>query len=165
MKYTGIDEHAVNTACFFAFKLTSGIWFKSYEKEDIEQELIIEYLIKIKDFNPTRGAANTFINAIMVNKARDMLRKRKVQKRGRNCEVAIEWETDYWDDSDCTEQKIRDFENQYDLNKIMGFLGEDEKALCLCIMQGLSINETIKKLGIGKSKFYKTMEGIRRKIK
>lgn len=164
MRYKGIDEHAVKTACFFAFKLTSWIWFKSYEKEDIEQELIIEYLIKKKEFDSSRGSKNTYINAVMLNKARDMLRKRRAEKRGRNCEVPLEWETDYWDDSDCTEQKIRDFENQYDLNKIMGFLDEYEKALCLCLMQGLSINETIKKLGIGKSTFYKTMERIRRKI-
>lgn len=164
MRYKGIDEHAVKTACFFAFKLTRGIWFKSYEKEDIEQELIIEYLIKKKEFDSSRGSKNTYINAVMLNKARDMLRKRRAEKRGINCEVLLEWDSDYYDWSEKFDDPVAIFENRFDIDKIMGFLDEYEKALCLCLIQGLSINETIKKLGIGKSKFYRIMEKIRRKL-
>lgn len=100
----------------------------------------------------------------MLNKSRDMLRKRRAQKRGKNCEVAIEWDSDYYDWSEKFDDPVATFENRFDIDKIMGFLDEHEKALCLCLIQGLSINETIKKLGIGKSKFYRIMEGIRRKI-
>ena len=73
MKYTGIYQHAIETACFLSFKMTRSKWFNDYEREDIEQELILEYLIKISKYDDDRGSPNTFINAVMVNKARNML--------------------------------------------------------------------------------------------
>ncbi|MFV0626623.1 MAG: RNA polymerase sigma factor [Alphaproteobacteria bacterium] len=160
MNYEGIEAHAVNTACVLAYKMCYSSWFNNYEREDIKQELIIEYLIKIKGYDETKGERKTYINAIMVNKARDMLRSRKAKKRGQNCEVLMEFESDFYDEKNLVEA----FENKYDVAKIMGFLNVDEKALCLCLMQDMSINETIKKCNIGKSKFYRILKRIREKL-
>lgn len=60
-----------------------GLWRLSDEdREDIEQELILQVLQKLSRFDSNRGATKTFINCILDNRIRQILDKRKSLKSG-----------------------------------------------------------------------------------
>ncbi|MFI3241734.1 MAG: sigma-70 family RNA polymerase sigma factor [Alphaproteobacteria bacterium] len=158
MNYKGINSDAVSTASFFAYKLTLTNKFQYHEREDIKQELILDYLIKCQKYNPSKGEMKTFVNAIMVNKAKDLLRER----RHKIIEVILDS-----DDKICENSIMQDnnaiitVENNCDVKKIMSFLSAKEKALCLSIIEGLSISQAIKKCGVGKSTYYAMLNKIK----
>ncbi len=52
------------------------------DEEDIQQELMLHVLRALRSFDPIRGSLNTFIDRVVNNAARMILRRERRQKRG-----------------------------------------------------------------------------------
>ena len=79
-QYTGINPIIVNIARKNAIELIRKGYFVTSDLEDLEQELIIDVLSKIKAHNPTYLPA--FAKSTVENKAKDLIRINYAKKRG-----------------------------------------------------------------------------------
>lgn len=79
-RYTGIDPYAIKCIRYNALKLARGRYFFPDELEDIEQELMIDLLLKLPSYNPTKSSKHTFINTVVKNYAVDLIRNITLQK-------------------------------------------------------------------------------------
>lgn len=59
-----------------ARELKRNAVFKGYEREDIEQDLVLDLLERARRYTPSLGDKTMFVRALLRNKAADMVRKR-----------------------------------------------------------------------------------------
>ena len=60
-RYDGIDEHAVRLICKKAAALVGVAGFQTYDYQDIQQELAIHWVEKLKQYDPERVLFVTFM--------------------------------------------------------------------------------------------------------
>lgn len=80
-KYSGVDSYA---AFFIAYKVRKLIqlpMFTSDDYEDLEQELMLAYLLAMPKFNPEKGNRKAFIKAAVNNKVAVIIRDAEACKR------------------------------------------------------------------------------------
>ena len=51
------------------------------DREDLEQEMTLDLLLRLEKYNPTKGKLSTFINLIVNRRAATILRSRSQMKR------------------------------------------------------------------------------------
>ncbi len=76
-KFTGfedIDEHSRWLVRHKAEQLVGHYGFTESDVEDIEQELIIHLLLRLRSYDPSRGARTTFVESVVKNKLRNIIK-------------------------------------------------------------------------------------------
>lgn len=80
-RYRGVDFYAASFVSFKAKVLIRTPHYTHDDLEDIEQELMLAYLLAWPSFNPDKGNPKSFIKAVINNRAAEMLREAEAQKR------------------------------------------------------------------------------------
>ena len=100
-RYGGVDSYAVKHVSFKARVLLRTPHFNKDDLEDLEQELMLAYLLAWPSFDPDKGNPKSFIKAVVNNRAAEILREAEAQKRwtGRK---TLSLSTPLADDTDAT---------------------------------------------------------------
>ncbi len=79
--YHEIDEYAVQIIKHKARRLVRGAGFTKSDREDLEQEMVLDLLSRLAKFNPERTQRNTFIACVVEHKVATIIEARKAGKR------------------------------------------------------------------------------------
>lgn len=80
-RYAGIDSYALSFIRKQTQKLIGHPYFTRDDFEDIEQELVLDYIIRWKDFDPSKGHYISFIHMVVKRKAYNILQEIEAMKR------------------------------------------------------------------------------------
>jgi len=64
-RYQGIDDYAVQLIKYKARQLVGRVGFTESDREDLEQEMVLDLLRRLPKFDPKRAGRNTFIARIV----------------------------------------------------------------------------------------------------
>ena len=81
-KYQGIDPYVVNQVRYHAYSLMRHPAIHGVEVEDLEQEMMLDYLSRSQAFDPDKAKWSTFIDRILNHKCASIIEAAKAQKRG-----------------------------------------------------------------------------------
>lgn len=86
----GIDPYAENLARLKAWQLIRRPEFTRSDREDIEQEILLDVLERLPDYDPKRASRRTFISRIIDHKVASLLEFRSAARRDpRRVECAL----------------------------------------------------------------------------
>jgi len=80
-RYEGIDEYAVRIIKHKARQLVGRAGFTESDREDLEQEMMLDLLRRLPKYNPDRAQRNTFIARIVEHKVATIIEARKAGMR------------------------------------------------------------------------------------
>ncbi len=80
--FEGIDDYAVRLIRHKAGQLARRSDFSGSDRQDIEQELVLDLLRRLPDYRPDRAQRSTFIARVIEHKVATLLEARGREKRG-----------------------------------------------------------------------------------
>lgn len=80
-KCKGIDAYAVQIITFKARQLVGRAGFTESDREDIEQELLLDLLQRLPRYDPERAQRSTFIARVVDNRIATIIEARKAGRR------------------------------------------------------------------------------------
>ena len=80
-RYHGIDAYTVRLITFKAKQLTAQPGFSATDREDIEQELLLDLLRRQPKYDPDRAQNNTFVARVVEHRAATLIEERKAGLR------------------------------------------------------------------------------------
>lgn len=146
-KTTAPDEYAATLIRVKARQLVGRYGFARSDREDIEQDLILHLLQKLRHFDPKRGSENTFVSRITNRKIASIIRQRTAAKRDFRRLTLIEdaTERDRDDAWSVGPESTQDLE--IDMTDAIRRLDSDSRRLCGLLRTG-SITEAARRMGI-----------------
>ncbi len=86
----GIDPYAARLIRFKARQLVGKAGFTASDREDIEQELILDLLRRLPKYNPKRAQLNTFIARVVEHRLASLIEEQKAGIRDyRRCRCSL----------------------------------------------------------------------------
>ena len=79
--YEGIDEYAVQLIKYKARQLVGRVGFTESDRNDLEQELMLDLLRRLPKYNPDRAQRNTFIARVVEHKIATIIESQKASMR------------------------------------------------------------------------------------
>lgn len=80
-RYHGIDEYTVRLITFKARQLTAHPGFSDADREDLEQELLLDLLRRQPKYDPKRAQNSTFLARVVEHRAATLIEERKAGLR------------------------------------------------------------------------------------
>ena len=80
-RYQGIDDYAVQLIKYKARQLVGRVGFTESEREDLQQEMVLDLLRRLPKFDPKRAGRNTFIARIVEHKVATIIEAQKAGMR------------------------------------------------------------------------------------
>lgn len=175
-RYSGVDSYAAFFVSYKAKVLIRTPHYTHDDLEDIEQELMLAYLLAWPSFDPDKGNPKSFIKAVVNNRAAEMLREAEAQKRWTGLKT-LSLSTPVTDDTDSTigdqitsdeslwgdvfsAQSQSAAEQSMDTQKLLAQLPDDLRQTYRLLME-YSVTEAAELLGIPRT----TMSSRLKKLK
>jgi RNA polymerase sigma-70 factor (ECF subfamily) len=175
----GLDKFAAGFIRQMARKLVGKFGFTESDRDDLEQELVAELVARFPKFNPSRGKRTTFTSSVLKNKVANLLRDRRAlcRNRGRSPE-SLNAESRLSDGRTVeTAQLIDDSARlahtgrlpqnpeelarlRFDLQQVIPHLPEKLRDLCQLLLEGLSVTEAARTLGVSRATVVKRQRQI-----
>ncbi|MDY6903826.1 MAG: sigma-70 family RNA polymerase sigma factor [Thermodesulfobacteriota bacterium] len=105
--YEGIDKYAVQLIKYKARQLVGRVGFTESDRDDLEQELMLDLLRRLPKFNPARAQRNTFIARVVEHKIATIIESKKAGMRDYRlcrCSLNEKFETGNYENSFCVER-------------------------------------------------------------
>ncbi len=80
-RYQGIDDYAVQLIKYKARQLVGRVGFTESDREDLEQEMVLDLLRRLPKFDPKRAGRNTFIARVVEHKVATIIEAQKAGMR------------------------------------------------------------------------------------
>ena len=88
--YDDIDPYAVEIIRFKARQLVGQAGFTASDRDDLEQELILDLLRRLPKYDPSRAKRNTFIARVVEHKIANLIEAQTAHKRDyRRCPCSL----------------------------------------------------------------------------
>lgn len=180
-RYGGVDSYA---AFFIAYKARTLIrmpMFSRDDQEDLEQDMLLYYLLSMPDFDPQKGDKRSFIKTVVNRKALMLVRDAEREKRwtgaqnfslsfqigdeddGNTLADTITGESSIWGDVFFSQSQIVAEQNM-DIAKILTDMPHDIRHVYE-LMQDYSVSEIAEMLRIAPSSVYSRIERLRKYIR
>ncbi|GFZ79920.1 hypothetical protein RLOatenuis_1340 [Rickettsiales bacterium] len=78
--YEGIHYYVVNQVRYHAHSLMRHSTIHGVEAEDLEQELILEYLSHKQAYDPEKAKCSTFVDRVLSHKCASLIEAARAQK-------------------------------------------------------------------------------------
>ena len=89
-QYDGIDPYAVRLIKYKARRLIGQAGFTASDRDDLEQELILDLLRRLPKYDPRRARRNTFIARVVEHRIATLIEARKAGIRDyRRCQCSL----------------------------------------------------------------------------
>ena len=173
-RYEGIDQYTVQQVRYHARQMLRHHSMAGMEVEDIEQELMLDYLSRIQSFDPEKACRKTFVDRIVRHKCASMIAKATTEKRNRGVGgISLDFFLEDGDREDLPEsqglwsvnahpQKI--VEMAIDLADAIRALPPMAQTYCLLLMQDPSIRALCRSQGRHPSTIYQSIGRIRQEF-
>lgn len=171
-RYDGIDPYAVSQTRYHARSMLRHHTMAGMEIEDIEQELMLDYLSRIQSFDPEKSCRRTFTDRILRHKCAALIKAAKAEKRNNGFHATS---LDAWLEDGMREDvpesmdlwgshapRVRQVEMTIDVVDAIHALPEAAQFYCLMLMQDLPIRTLCKIHNRHPSTVYDAMGRIRR---
>ena len=176
-RYGGVDSYA---AFFIAYKARTLIrmpMFSRDDLEDLEQDMLLYYLLSMPDFDPQKGDKRSFIKTVVNRKALMLVRDAEREKRwtgaqnfslsfqigdeddGNTLADMITGESSIWGDVFFAQSQIV-AEQNIDIDKILSGMPDDLRQT-YSLLTEYSVSEAAELLGIPRT----TMSSRLKKLK
>ncbi|MEW5980159.1 MAG: RNA polymerase subunit sigma-24 [Acidobacteriota bacterium] len=86
-RYEDIEPYAVRILRRKAHQLTGRAGFTASDHEDIEQDIVLDLLVRLPKYDPSRSQYRTFVNRLIKHKVATILEARRAEKR--NCDTCV----------------------------------------------------------------------------
>jgi len=87
----GIDDYAADLIRIKARELVKTAGLPQSEREDVEQELVLDLLGRLSRFDPNRASLRTFVARVVEHGVASLIERRSAQKRdGRRVECSLD---------------------------------------------------------------------------
>lgn len=176
--YTGIDDYAVKVVRHTAHALVRRGRLQEADREDLEQELMLDLLRRLPGFDPARATFRTFVARIVRHRAaRFVAVACSTKEGGRRNAVSLHDEIDdgagetveRWATLDeetgrrrCggsgDDDATRDL--RFDLDEALSDLPREEREICAWLLQH-SVTETARGTGMPRGTLWDAMQPIR----
>ena len=176
--YTGIDTYAARLIRIKAHQLLGKAGFTENDRHDLEQELIIDLLQRMRHFNPAKAKKTTFIARIVERHIATLLEARHAQCRDwRLCRVSLN--TPHENDKGDTWELIDRVDSQgilgncepdiressannlhMDIERVLDTLPEDLRDLCERLRES-NMAEIARETGVARTTLYDKLARIR----
>jgi RNA polymerase sigma-70 factor (ECF subfamily) len=176
--YDGIDGYAADLIRHKARQLVGKAGLTEDDRQDLEQELMIDLLQRMRHFNPAKAKKTTFMARIVERHISTILEARFAQCRDwRLCQTSLnepldngEGDTteriDFLDSDgqmghhgrDTNEQRQNDI--RFDLERVIAALPEDLQDLCEKL-QSSNMAEIAREMGVPRSTLYGKLTKLR----
>ncbi|MBF0214758.1 MAG: sigma-70 family RNA polymerase sigma factor [Magnetococcales bacterium] len=160
--YHGIDTNAVRVIRFKARQLSRLPGFSCSEIEDLEQEMVIDVLRRLPNFDPARSGLPTFISRIIGHCAATLVtRKRADSLKGTMAWISLdELETGFAPEMMGTPSGMDHIHLAVDIGRLLGRLPNEHRRICqlLVLLDKPAIPQ---RLGMGRTTFYRRLGEIR----
>lgn len=176
--YDGIDAYAADLIRHKARQLVGKAGLTENDRQDLEQELMIDLLSRMKHFNPAKGKKTTFMTRIVERRISNILEARFAQCRDwRKCTASLNDPIPGGDD-DSTEhieqvssdgqmghqgrETIEQRQNDicFDVDRVIATLPEDLQELCEKL-QSSNMAEIAREMGVPRSTLYGKLTKLR----
>jgi RNA polymerase sigma factor (sigma-70 family) len=171
-RYDGIDPYVVSQVRYHARQMLRHHTMAGMEIEDIEQELMLDYLSRIQSFDPEKSCRKTFADRILRHKCAAMIKAAKAEKRNGGFHAAsLDSYLEDGDHDDIPESMAiwgshpnhaRQVDLTIDVTDAIRALPEAARFYCAMLMQDLPIRTLCKIHNRHPSTVYETIGRIRR---
>jgi len=176
--YDGVDPYAANLVRHKARQLVGKAGLTEDDREDIEQELMMDLIVRMKQFNPSKGKKTTFMTRIVERRISNIFETRFAQCRDwRKCMTSLNEPVPAGDDdiTERVEQLNSDGQMGYngkesgdqrtddirlDIESVLSSLSEDLQYLCKKLRSG-NMAEIARELKIPRSTLYGKLTKLR----
>lgn len=165
-RYSGIDEYAVEQIRYKAWALVGTAGYTWDDVEDIEQDLMLDLLEGMGQFDETKSKRTTFIDRVISNKITNIIRDRRAAKRdickeGPRLDQVVENEDgeiitvqetvssdEYFDRMGCQTSTVQEnLEKRIDLERAIQQLTPEDQKIVRLLME-MSISDVARELGM-----------------
>ena len=80
-RFDGIDAYAAKIIRWKARQLAGRAGFSEADREDLEQEMVLDLLQRLPQYDPKRAQRNTFMARVVEHKAASLIRFKRAAKR------------------------------------------------------------------------------------
>ncbi len=176
--YDGIDAYAADLIRHKARQLVGKAGLTENDRQDLEQELMIDLLSRMKHFNPAKGKKTTFLTRIVERRISNILEARFAQCRDwRKCTASLNDPIPGGND-DSTERieqvssdgqmghqgretiEQRQNDIRFDVDRVIAALPEDLQELCEKL-QSSNMAEIAREMGVPRSTLYGKLTKLR----
>ena len=176
--YDGIDAYAADLIRHKARQLVGKAGLTENDRQDLEQELMIDLLSRMKHFNPAKGKKTTFMTRIVERRISNILEARFAQCRDwRKCTASLNDPIPGGND-DSTERieqvssdgqmghqgretiEQRQNDIRFDVDRVISALPEDLQELCEKLRSS-NMAEIAREMGVPRSTLYGKLTKLR----
>jgi RNA polymerase sigma-70 factor (ECF subfamily) len=177
-KYNGIDEYASNLIRIKANQLIGKAGFTEDDRKDLEQELMLDLLMRMRFYDSSKSKRSTFMSVLVERHAATILESRQAQRRSyrrqmislnatpSNCDSEPEELNDCLSGDGTFQVHLtgsiddREWDIGLDLRRFIASLPEDLRELCqhLCSGNKAKIARTLK---IHRTTIYLKLKALR----
>ena len=182
-RFHGIDPYIVKLVAFKANQLCMRPEFTDADREDLEQELVLDVLQRISEYDSTKAKQSTFAAHIINNKAATILARCRALKRNHNRieyslndiiedKEGVLWERDELFDRDIflinigrqsrPSQELIDM--RIDVQNYINSLPPQHQDICKMLMRK-TITSTAQSMGTPRTTTYGIISKIRKELK
>lgn len=110
-RYDGIEEYAVQIIKYKARQLIGSAGFTESDREDLEQEMMLELLRRLPKYDSSKAQRNTFITRIVEHRVSTIIEERVAGKQDwRLCTESMNDRLDLGEDGTVERQEIYDMD-------------------------------------------------------
>lgn len=167
--YEGIHPYVLTRVRYHARSLMRYSTIHGVEVEDLEQELMLDYLSRKQAYDPQKAKWSTFIDRILNHKCASLIEATRAQKRGAGlCDVSLEsWLEDQDGEPaalpDPNTEDLTSRDLHIDLEKAIQQM-PPYLVLLLIDLRTLSISEISRKTKIPRSTLYGILSELRESL-
>ena len=177
-RYHGIEEYAVKLIQHKAYQLVGNAGFTDSDREDIEQDLLMDLLSRLPDYDPELAERATFITRIVNRRVARILEKRSAWRRDYRLNEFSLNEND-WEDDNSVERHENIGEDEYllrtgkqelptnelrdliiDVDRALEILPPEFRDLCERL-KTKTVAEVSRDTGVPRSTIYEAIQKVR----
>ena len=177
--YANLDESIIHLIKFKSWTLVGKIGYTISDRDDIEQELAIHIVDRLKHFDPSRGKLSTFVQRVVDNKVASMIEARKTRKLDfrshaysldelmRNPDGEVFRRGDEIEEDDYLMRTGRQsrsgqelVELSADIERVVSALPENMHKLCVSLMTQ-NVTDISRETGLSRQKIYDSIRSLR----
>ena len=128
-------------------------------RKDLEQDLLLEVVVRWSRFNPSRGSAEAFVERVVERKLCKLLRDAKRAKRGPRAAISLSC-----DDSVDERDSIRDTCIRADVRGVMSAMTERDRRVCDQLLRE-TVSEAARQLRTPRSTLEYAVNSVRDRFK
>lgn len=167
-----IDPEVIRLTCFKGQQLARKYGFAAYDAEDIQQDLLLDYMRRSRSYDPYRSSRRTFTRLVVNNCVATVVEARKAARRGYGARrLSLNERLDRRDLN--SPELIEGLSDPYtlsiearlnlalDVDRLLGRLPATLANLCHSIMVSDTCAEAAANVGISRATFYRKMRRVR----